>query len=856
MVFYNLGTTPTGTWNGLGSADAYIAGSAYEWIGQIADVAIWSSILGLGEVKSIYAASLIKSTTLSMNPLNTNNAMARIGALQTAPPGSSAAAGSGKLTGSLDEFRFWKVAKQPKHIGEYWFTQVRGGVNTDISNTDLGVYYKFNEGITTDTTIDSTILDYGGRICNGVWTGYPGASARNTGSAMVTSGHATKEYLDPIIYATHPSVVALKTSLLASGSYHDAQNNTSILSMVPSWVIEEDEANADPSDPHRSNLRKMCHIVGTYFDKLRLQIQSLPTFKGTIYTSASATPIPFAQHLPQSLGLYTPELFIDSNIIEKFLNRTATGSFDGSLTETKNLIYLNLYNNLANMYKAKGTEKAIRNIFRSFYLDDKLVRLNIYAKNTVYTLDDNIQQTLINRSMVNFNTTGNVGGVVYQAVSGTATTNGDAQGYLSGSRGEIPGGGPGYAYEDIYGFTAEADVVFPKYFKSRDKINRNFISASLFGMHTVDAVTEDGPEGPTTQINNPDPANFQVYAVRLEPKSKDVYFQLSSSLNPDPDTNLPTFGGPFPLLTSSVFPSVYSNEAWNFSVRLEPILRSNSADLPVIAAVVTGSDNYSYKLIFRGTNAHLGSIQNSFVLTASVSLSGGAEFLRSAKRMYAGARRVNLTGALSQFCDAKIAGIRYWAKSLDTISLDQHIVDIDNYGISGSYQSLSPLDYNITGAVSGPTPDIHNNMSLLLNWNFDDLTGSSIHGNFSVEDMSSGSAEIRENYGWLGNMAVDKEPINAYKFIDPELVVSADMINLVDDKELIYYQYGNLAQIPSYYYVIEKSMYNAISEEMLKFLAGVVDFHTVIGAPVNRYRDRYKILEKLRETFFRRVTTV
>ena len=51
-------------------------------------------------------------------------------------------------------------------------------------------------------------------------------------------------------------------------------------------------------------------------------------------------------------------------------------------------------------------------------------------------------------------------------------------------------------------------------------------------------------------------------------------------------------------------------------------------------------------------------------------------------------------------------------------------------------------------------------------------------------------------------------------------------------------------------------MYNAISEEMLNFFAGVVDFHNLIGHPVHQYRMNYKGLEKLREAFFRRVTDV
>jgi hypothetical protein len=51
-------------------------------------------------------------------------------------------------------------------------------------------------------------------------------------------------------------------------------------------------------------------------------------------------------------------------------------------------------------------------------------------------------------------------------------------------------------------------------------------------------------------------------------------------------------------------------------------------------------------------------------------------------------------------------------------------------------------------------------------------------------------------------------------------------------------------------------MYAAISEEMLNFFAGVVDFHNLIGQPVNQYRMNYKGLEKLREVFFRRVSEV
>ena len=123
--------------------------------------------------------------------------------------------GSGKLSGSIDEFRFWKTRRTEKQIKRNYFTSdLGGGTNTDTANLDLGVYYKFNEGITTDTTTDSVVLDYSGRISNGTWTGYPSSNARNTGSA-INSASAGTEDLDVIVRLNHPDVYNLRAELQA-----------------------------------------------------------------------------------------------------------------------------------------------------------------------------------------------------------------------------------------------------------------------------------------------------------------------------------------------------------------------------------------------------------------------------------------------------------------------------------------------------------------------------------------------------------------------------------------------------------------------------------------------------------------
>jgi len=786
-------------------------------------------------------------TTSTIGALNSKNTEARIGALLYNLPGQAAKPGAGKLSASMDEFRFWKAARNGDEIYKNWFTQVRGGTNTDISNTTLGVYYKFNEGITGTASIDNSVLDYSGRITNGNWVGYD-SDSRSLNSAIVQSSASATEYKDPIIRSNNPDVISLKDTLEKKGANYDFNNNASFQGLIPSWVVEEaDTRDGQYVNPNPSNIEMVSHILGTYFDNLRLMIQTTPKLRYLNYASASNPPTAFAQHLPQSLGLYMPEIFVDANVMEKFLNRTDNMLFEGDLTETKNLIYQNIYNNLTNIYKSKGTEKAIRNVLRCFNIDDKLIRLNVYSDKQVYELKNNLRQTLVNQKMLNFNESANVGGVVYQAQD---PANAETFGYISGSEGVgVPSGVP---YESKYGFTAEADVIFPNFEDPAMPTSRQPTNISLFGM--CSASTDNAGERPLNDTTwyASDNASFQVFAIRDEPNSKNVKFQLTSAFGPDVDQ-------PFPTMASETFYDVYDDQAWNFSVRLKP------SQWP-LAQVVTGATAYTYDVIFKGINAELGVVRNSFELSSSITKTVGQNFLKAAKRLYIGARKHNLTGSLSSSCDVIFEGARYWLKYLDDLSLNQHAYDIDNYGISGSYQYTSPFDINLQNSGS-----VLNSNMLALNWNFGELSSSDANGSLITTDISSGSAEIRNNYGWVGEIAgyqmagsgsgwsnssqtiIQSQSVNAYQFINPEIAVSSDMIQILSEDDTYF---GVSETPPQFTYLLEKSMYNAISEEMLNFFAGVVDFNNVIGEPINRYRGRYKTLEKLREIFFRRVTEV
>ena len=145
-----------------------------------------------------------------------------------------------------------------EEIGRNWYMAVNGGANTTINNSGLGVYFKFNEGITGDSATDSIVLDYAGRATNGVWTGYS-SDSRNVGSAIVSASAAKTEFKDPIIYPFHPDVVSYSNQKQATGSAYDVRNNSALYNMLPRWVIDEDvEAGGE--------IKNLTQILASYFE--------------------------------------------------------------------------------------------------------------------------------------------------------------------------------------------------------------------------------------------------------------------------------------------------------------------------------------------------------------------------------------------------------------------------------------------------------------------------------------------------------------------------------------------------------------------------------------------------------------
>jgi hypothetical protein len=739
---------------------------------------------------------------------------AYIGALQTSPSGSAAAQYAGKLSASLDEFRFWKKRRTSQKINLHWYRPVEGGANTEDNNTSLGCYFKFNEGITGNATTDSVVLDYSGRLANGTWGGYA-AGARNIGSCFVSASVLSKEPADPIIYSTHPSVVSLQSEMAASGSDYDQLNTTFLYDKLPQFMRDQDEDNEE-------DIKKLFQIISSYFDTIYAQTKVVPLLTNKNYISSSTKPLPFSNRLLESRGFVTSELFVDTDILEFYGdNDFENKKYVDNVNDIKNLIYHNIYNNLDYIYKTKGSEKSFRNLLRCFGIDDELVKFNVYTDGGTHYFNDNFKNSSVTAKFINNNNPNYFHGSVYQ----TASAN-NSKSYISGSAGE--------KLEKNNAFTFEVDAIIPDKIPPTDPafFDTTFLSSSIGGFHQA---TGAGFEWATGEI-----ANAQMYLVRDEIGSNRAKFVLENQ-----DNTL--------YLTSSYYDEIYDNNRWVLAVRVKP------AEYPIVGSYLSSS-NPNYEISFYGVNHQFGQVRDNFNSTATLNYASGSSYLSQPKRVYVGAHRQNFTGSVLQESDVEIGSCRFWLDYLDGSDLSAHSKDITNFGVDNSVRNGTIFARELLN-VPIPRAD-----TLALHWDFDLVTSSSAGGSFDVVDISSGSNDTI--YGWVDNIIrrehkgkgigygssvttfVDKELVYTSKKELPEISVTADGVKVKTDTDKFFIKDDDVSDN---FYSLEKSMYQIISEEMLAMFASAKEFNNLIGLAEDRYRHKYKNLDKMRQLFFSKV---
>ena len=774
--------------------------------------------------------------------LVTGSMIANLGALRTDTEDLlGAQSGYGKLSASLDEFRFWKSNRDDEEIGRYWFDNVGGGSNLYDANVDLGVYFKFNEGITGEITVDQVHLDYSGRLSNGLHVGYT-SDARSTGSAINSLElRSVKEIGDPILRTKNQLWISKYDEFILSGSAHDNQNSSRLLNHLPNWIIEEDENTS-------SELVSITQIISSYFDTLYNQLTALKKLRHVEYIegdlTSSINEFPYNDRLVESVGFEVPEFFANMGTLQQFMKRDEQINFDQRLVEIKNSIYKNIYNNISFILKSKGNEKSIRNFIRCLGVSEEIIALNTYPDNSDYELKSNYLSTTSTKKFADFTTLLNQmdkEATVYQYPD---ASNSNSKGFLTGS-----------SALDEFAFTLQSEVVFPNKDNPEllDYHMPRVLTSSVMGFHTP--LDTDQSSTDLTWESAVNDHGLQVFAIRKPGEFPEVY--SPDYLVKDAYFIVKDRAGTT-LLTSPIYHNVYDNQKWNFSLSVRP-------DKYPFSEGVTGTAVAGYTLEFNGVNHDTGIKRNSFSLSKSYNVADGAAILESNKRIYVGAHRTNHTGSVIEDTDIRASSVRFWSDYIPASLLELHSKEADGHG------KVRPLRDAFSFQNAAPGVYVPAIQTLAMNWDFANVTGSDASGRFTVSDYSSGSIatdyesqyqgqkfsdiNLRQHTGrgdFFANSftPVRKEYIYTDKLQVPEYVGGDEMVRALNADENTF---GIYTRPENFFFAVEKSMYRSISNRMLEMFASIEDFNNLIGEPVNKYRMNYKRMEKIREIFFRRV---
>lgn len=748
--------------------------------------------------------------------------------------------GWNKFSGSLDDFRFWRRSRTDKEIASNWFHSVDGGYETDSElDPDMGWYYKFNEYTTATSSIDATVLDYSGRKNHGFWTGYVSGSRSSTGAM-------DSEMMDPIQHLYSERVFEYLTQKLATGSYFDIHNNGAILNNLPSFFLEED------SNFHYTNLTQ---IIASMFDRLFLQIQSLSSLKDSSYFSSGSLSSDIMLKLINSNGLRLDSILSDYDLKESLSQKTDTFLYENDIERIKEVIYKNIYNNLIYIFKSKGTEKSIKSVFRAFGVDDDVLKIKGYAKEGIIEIDGTKRKDTVRRkNFLNlFGSTDaqNMNGTVYNAYIPEQSA---SFGYLTTSLSTA------VKNTETSNKSLECTVVFPNKLSLSDPnhifLSQNNLSASLFGFYEVDRALTPTSADCTWQSNG---YKFNVYSVQKDRFTKDAKFIFNISGS--------TFNT---IYTETMFyPDVYNNSKWTFALRT---FHSSTKDSELITSELAQSPHFNTSSVEicgyqeeGGVLIHSFSYRTNLYYTGTSGVPSISQWLLAQKtKLYLGANRTNFTGTVLYPTYAKFVNLRYWDNVISDEDIINHAKDAHNFGIHSASRNWKAY----TNAVwqNQPREFIPNMESLLVNWDFENDYTPNQYGIFTVSSFNSASRytaetvgsneELRvvgKNYSGVGYgfnsgaIVIDKNYTIEQKNRIPTDYFGLDDISLLDDEDKYFGR--NLRPI-EYFYTIENSIYDVISEDILNFFSSIDEFNNLYGYVVERWRTEYKLLRLFRNIFF------
>ena len=756
--------------------------------------------------------------------------------------GTFAHSESNTLSGALDDLRIWHSVRSIEDRLNYAQKAV-------FAADDLRLYYKFNEpsGSNTLLTLDSSGQGLHGKL------NIAGNALRvrevPTGSVAGSDPMVYEKLeLTPVLFGTHPDVVAYNQSFLVSASLYDDANPNLITRLIPKHYLLEgqvqdglatEEGNilttiVSGTDPRSAQLGgtqlllSLGYVWAKYFDEMKLYIQSFSNLNWVDYDNEDTIPDQFLQFLAKQQGFNLPPLFVGSSI-EQYINReniqddVSTNSL--SLQYIQNQIWRRILINLQDVVRSKGTIHSVKSFIRSVGIDpDNNFRIREFGGPTKAPLNFVRDKRSEIAAMTDFVSGG-------YAVSP----------YLTASRNE-----PGYPLPSTTiagrGFLTSGSFTIEGTYKFQG--NALHVSQSLFRLQTT--ASSDGIYLPlnVVAVSGSDRITLHTRPAQAGAAGPSLELALTGANIFDGSQWYVSYGrqrNDHPDLQSEVSSSYFIRAA-----------KQSFGD--ITEAYFTQSFYNEYDGGFSPTWGILNAVANassSYLAIGSASLKTGTSLFLNYDVEAPEEARVT-------FFDGKVGQVRFWSRYLTSPEWQEHVRNFKSIGVEDP-----EVNFNFVTNASGSWERLRVDVSM-----DQQITQSNSTGSIQFFDYSQNLFHFSGSSFPVSQSVIAPERFY-YSYISPKFD-EASTTEKVRPRSFLNYQNvlsSSYAAVAPLYrvelseeptdntrFTIDFSIVDALDQDIIGIFSTLSSLDNIIGNPELLFSPDYPRLAFLREVYFNRLT--
>ena len=353
------------------------------------------------------------------------------------------------FSGSLDEFRLWHAPRSEDVLR-------RKSVRNIFSGQDdaLRLCYRFNEP-SGHFDQNEIVLDSGGESLHAKITNYDPGDAmdiidREPGlreiplypppdgrfgdpeDPLKNPMKFEKLKLSPILFPSHPDVIALNEELLDEAGWYDTNNPNLITKLIPPHYLLEAQADnglehilgevgaqfsgipglsvpggGDLGQPHL--IASLLFTWARYFDEIKMFLDHFVNVLHVDYDIEETVADTFLPFVANYYGFDLPRVFSDAAIPQYMEGENITPDqslSDLSLQYVQNQIWRRVLTNMNEIIQSKGTHHGIRALLASIGINpDKLFRFREYGGSRTQDLQDIRRHRTEISAVLDFSTT-------------------------------------------------------------------------------------------------------------------------------------------------------------------------------------------------------------------------------------------------------------------------------------------------------------------------------------------------------------------------------------------------------------------------------------------------------------------